>query len=206
MNEQMIFEKFPKIPRFNREIIITEKIDGTNAQVMVTEDRQVLPGSRNRWLTVNNDNYGFAAWVAEHEGELQRLGPGRHFGEWWGRGINRNYGLAHKRFSLFNVRRWCHWLPFAQWGMEEPTFEGDTERTPIPLCCNLVPVLYAGVFDTGVIQQVGHILKFDGSRVAPGFMNPEGIVIYHTAGKCLFKVTLEGDQPKGTHNGTKVTG
>ena len=61
------FQKFPKIPRFNRPIVITEKIDGTNAQVFVTFDGLVIPGSRNRYLTLDNDNFGFAIWVAEHE-------------------------------------------------------------------------------------------------------------------------------------------
>jgi hypothetical protein len=42
-------------------------------------------------------------------------------------------------------------------------------------------------------------LKEYGSRVAPGFMNPEGIVIYHTAGNYYFKKTIENDE-KGKIN------
>ena len=34
------FAKFQKIPRLSREVVVTEKIDGTNAQVFVVE----LPG------------------------------------------------------------------------------------------------------------------------------------------------------------------
>ena len=203
MNEQMIFEKFPKIPRLNREIIITEKIDGTNAQVLVTEDGQVYPGSRNRWLTPQDDNFGFADWVFQHEDKLLRLGPGRHYGEWWGQGIQRKYGLDHRRFSLFNVQRWqseheCPYRLFKYVRGEKIRIE----RTTLPACCHVVPILYAGMFDMGVIQQTAHRLKFDGSRAAPGFEKPEGIVIYHTAGNCMFKVVLEHDaQWKGSENG-----
>ncbi len=55
------FTAFPKIPRLNREIIVTEKIDGTNAQVVVTEDGEVRAGSRSRWITPEADNFGYAA-------------------------------------------------------------------------------------------------------------------------------------------------
>ena len=35
------FTKFPKIPRLNRDMIITEKIDGTNAQIYVAEQAEI---------------------------------------------------------------------------------------------------------------------------------------------------------------------
>ena len=35
-----------------------------------------------------------------------------------------------------------------------------------------------------------------GSSMVPGFMNPEGIMIYHTHSKRLFKVTLDNDGHK----------
>lgn len=40
----------------------------------------------------------------------------------------------------------------------------------------------------------------NGSVAAPGFANPEGVVIYHTAGNVLFKKTLIKDEiPKSAH-------
>ncbi len=61
-------------------------------------------GSRTRWITAQDDNHGFARWVEGNKQELLKLGAGRHFGEWWGSGIQRGYGLqkGEKRFSLFN--------------------------------------------------------------------------------------------------------
>ena len=38
----MEFEGFPKIARLSREIVVTEKIDGTNARVCITEDGRIF--------------------------------------------------------------------------------------------------------------------------------------------------------------------
>jgi hypothetical protein len=174
------FVPFQKIARLSREIVITEKIDGANAQVYVGEDGTVLAGSRTRWITPEADNFGFAAWVKAHEDELRNLGPGIHFGEWWGQGIQRRYGLAEKRFSLFNVARWSD----------------DAVR---PTCCLVVPTLYAGIFTTEAVEGALATLREFGSLAAPGFMQPEGVVIFHRASGTLFKKTLEGDEkPKGS--------
>jgi hypothetical protein len=37
-------------------------------------------------------------------------------------------------------------------------------------------------------------LRRDGSISAPGFMDPEGIVIFHTAARIMFKKTFKGDE------------
>lgn len=172
----MDFEAFPKIPRFKRQVTITEKIDGTNAQIAISDDGYFFTGSRNRWITPESDNYGFSAWAWEHKDELMKLGPGRHYGEWWGQGIQRGYDLTEKHFSLFNVMRWK-----------------DVE---LPECCSLVPLLYVGAPDdlTGAVEYQLNGLEVNGSQAAPGFMRPEGVVVYHSAGKQMYKVTLVGDE------------
>lgn len=180
MSELLPFVAFPSIPRLNKAgCVVSEKIDGTNAQVFVMDDGTVLAGSRNRWITPEADNFGFATWVKDHEAELRELGPGQHFGEWWGAGIQRRYGLAEKRFSLFNTARWAD------------------ERSVRPVCCHVVPVLYAGPFDTARIEEAFTLLGALGSTAAPGFMDPEGIVVFHTASRTLFKRTFGGDGHKG---------
>lgn len=171
------FQGFPKIHRWSRDVIVTEKIDGTNAQVYITESGELCVGSRKRWITPENDNHGFAQWAHEHRDELLTLGPGRHFGEWWGSGIQRGYGLKNgeRRFSLFNVTRWAD------------------DR---PACCHIVPVLWRGTMDSLNIGEIMDALKGTGSLAAPGFPNPEGIVIYHTQGNTLFKKTFDSDEGK----------
>lgn len=175
------FKEFPKIHRLNRQVIVTEKIDGTNACVVVGDDGSVAAQSRSRLITPADDNYGFAAWVEAHKAELLELGPGHHYGEWWGAGIQRKYGLRERRFSLFNTHRW-----------------GESR----PACCHVVPVIAMGDPSGGcpfnIVQRAVDDLALTGSIAAPGFMRPEGVVAFHVASGALFKVTLEKDsEPKG---------
>ena len=189
------FIEFPKISRLSREVIITEKIDGTNAQIHITPDGQFFVGSRSRWITPEQDNYGFARWAFDRRDELIKLGPGRHFGEWWGGGIQRGYGLAKddKRWSLFNTVRWCpHGLPPQQIQSADPRIVKFQDV--LPECCSLVLVLYRGVFQTSVCEGLLTALKNEGSKAAPGFMRPEGIVVFHTAANIAFKKTIEKDE------------
>lgn len=170
------FVEFPKIPRLKRSIVVTEKIDGTNAVIYIGEDSEFLVGSRTRWITPESDNHGFAKWAYENKEELMKLGTGTHYGEWWGSGIQRGYGLVNgeKRFSLFNTARW-------------------TDETR-PKCCSTIPVLYIGDFNTKDIDNALETLKTTGSIASPGFMRPEGVVIFHTQGRLLFKKTIEKDE------------
>ena len=194
------FEAWPKIPRLRREITITEKIDGTNAQVCImpiSEEDMVLDndapyvaivdgaviyaGSRSRWITPgkDTDNFGFAAWVQENAVELATLGFGRHYGEWWGQGIQRGYSKNCKTFSLFNTARPVETLPD---------------------CVSQVPVLSQGVDRGDAVENALATLAQYGSVAAPSFMKPEGIVVYHSAARSRFKVLLEGDDiPKGAN-------
>ena len=169
------FEPFAKMARLSRECVITEKIDGTNAQVIITEGGQIAAGSRTRLIYPGKetDNFGFAAWVQDNREELMNLGPGRHYGEWYGKGIQRGYGLDHKRFALFNTGRW--------------------NADNAPKCCHVVPVLGRGIFTTDMVMDAMHDLACGGSVAAPGFMKPEGVVIYHTHANKFFKKTFEKD-------------
>lgn len=172
------FPAFQKIPRLKRGCVITEKIDGTNALVCVGEDGSIRFGSRSRWITPEDDNYGFARWGTEHAEDLIKLGPGKHYGEWWGQGIQRKYGLAEKRFSLFNVGRF--------------------QAADLPPCVSLVPVLYVGDFTTDTVDRVLADLVSGGSQAAPGFDRPEGVIVYLPASGHLYKVLAENDStPKG---------
>lgn len=191
-----VFQPMPKMARLSRECVITEKIDGSNASIFIGPEGEAdvfLVGSRTRWITPENDNYGFARWALDHKEELLKLGPGHHFGEWWGAGIQRRYGLSEKRFSLFNVGRWT-----------------DPRQHPLgaklllgqdicPACCHVVPVLYRGNFYQGAWDDAIVHLTIHGSIAAPGFRNAEGIVVYHEAGKVGFKKTIVNDEKPKSH-------
>lgn len=201
MNQTTEFNEFPKIARLSRECIITEKIDGTNAQICIAEDGQFLIGSRTRWITPEQDNYGFARWCMERKDEILKLGIGCHFGEWWGGGVQRTYGLSKddKRLSLFNVSRWClHGQTPAKIETQDPRIEKFQDV--LPPCVGLVPVLYRGMFSTDACIDAIWELQTNGSKAVPGFMKPEGIVCYHVAAGVGFKKTIEKDDaPKSRH-------
>lgn len=181
------FIAFKPIKRFSRDCIITEKIDGTNAQIYITKRGRVYAGSRNKWLIPgkNTDNYGFAKWVKDNEETLKLLGPGRHYGEWFGKGINRGYGLENRKFYLFNVDFWKK--------LDE---SAKIQLSLINVGC--VPVILTGLMSTTNIDSALDTLRHFGSFVTHYYMNPEGIVIYHIPSGYMFKKTLENDdKPKG---------
>lgn len=192
----MDFVPFPKLPRFSQTAIITEKVDGTNAQVVlepsasanmddpniiaVVDGLIIRAGSRKRWITPGKatDNFGFASWVRDNAQELAKLGEGQHFGEWYGAGIQCGYGIDTKNFALFNT---------ARWGVHNPN---------TPECCEVVPILHQGAVTTDAIERIMSDLKRTGSAIQPGYMNPEGIVIYFTQSRQMFKKTFQYDQGK----------
>lgn len=181
-----VFTPWPKTARLFRDVVITEKLDGTNAAVHISPSGELRAQSRNRLISPENDNYGFATWAHANAADLAYiLGPGLHFGEWWGSGIQRGYGLAGRRFSLFNTDRWTK---------VDGTGLSMEERAAGSLLGNVVgavPVLYHGTFrEAEVTAWLANLQEF-GSMAAPGFMNPEGICIYHTQTKGVLKVTLD---------------
>lgn len=200
----MEFQPFPKLTRlakYSQYCTITEKIDGSNAQVVINETTQadfgdpnviarvslcgkpeltLRAGSRTRWITPGKetDNFGFAAWVEKNSIDLAHLGVGQHFGEWYGGKIQCGYGREEKRFALFNTDRW---------GPHNPN---------TPACCEVVPVLYQGQYSESAVDEVMRALSAGGSFHVLGFMNPEGVVVYLRGPRVLLKKTFENDGGK----------
>lgn len=200
------FKAWPKTPRLFREIIITEKIDGTNSAVIIQEIEEydepselrlaalerggkyyeVAAQSRNRLIFPGKttDNYGFAGWVQKNAEELfDLLGPGRHYGEWWGKGIQKRYVNADptlRGFALFNTEKHkdLHvWL----------SMDGIAQVLVEP-----VHVMYQGPYSEQAIRDTLEQLKKYGSWTSP-LDSAEGIVIFHTQSRQAYKVTLDGN-------------
>lgn len=201
------FEPYPKTPRMRAsEMTITEKIDGTNAQILIEGGQIVCIGSRKREIfpegsVVNldvkqcceteylkgTDNAGFASWVRENEeGLTEFLGDGRHFGEWAGPGIQGNpLDLSRKLFFLFNTHR-NPGEKFAAIGHLVPDLRS-------------VPIVYTGPFNLLMVGTAHEDLLREGSRVSLSDRDssdgvPEGIIISAFGQK--FKRTSD-DRPKG---------
>lgn len=201
----MEFKAFPKITKLNKiKMTITQKIHGTNAQIVIqgplkmvnatdaklTQYRVdnnfylVRAGSRNRWITPENDNYGFADFVDKNAIELiNALGEGQHFGEWAGPGINSGEGLKEKTLCLFDAYKYLN--------------------VNLPKNVTTVPILYSGELSLGKIEEVMADLKKNGSKLVPGFMRPEGVVV-NTMGT-MFKKVFKAEETQWTDiNKTKT--
>lgn len=181
------FEAYGKTPRLNREIFISEKLDGTNAGIIIDDHGAVWPQSRNRMIAPgkDTDNHGFARWVLDNADTLRdTLGVGRHFGEWVGPKIGpRDYGLTENHLYLFNPK---HADAVEACGLER---------------LHIVPQLAKwGSFDSELIQEALEQLILFGSEIAPDnkYVKPEGIIVYHSASNQVFKVLADSDElPKG---------
>lgn len=170
------FEKFPKIQNLGNALCcITQKLDGTNGAIWI-DGNEIKVGSRTRWLSEDNDNFGFCKFVMENKDEVIRLlGDGRHFGEWCGPGIQSGEGLSEREFILFDWYRY----------------------QDLPARFRVVPVLNHGIFDYASIQIACDKLKTYGSALVSGFTNVEGIVVALDGKK--FKKVLRNEST--THSG-----
>jgi len=164
------FKAWPKITRENPfSVTITEKMDGTNACIIISDGEIIGVQSRKRLISVDDDNYGFAAWVESNKTDLLSLGDGYHYGEWAGLGIQKNpHNLTEKRFFLFNTFRW------------------NPDNLNRPKCCDTVPVLYEGMLTPEIVQGFLNKLKLD----AKPEETPEGIVVYYHALRSYTKHTI----------------
>lgn len=211
---ELTFEKWPSIPRWaNDTVTITEKIDGTNAAVIILPyhidheplvqdeyakvyaDGGNLPTaytfavqSRKRFIKPgkDTDNAGFAGWAFERAPELiSTLGYGKHYGEWWGRGIQRGYDLDHKKFSLFSPWRY------------------DTVDASKVEDLDIVPTLFSGGVEGYLaISIILATLEKEGSKAAPGFMRPEGLIVQSALTGAKYKAfTWDDGIPKSLKEG-----
>jgi hypothetical protein len=215
------FESFPDIKKLGKAALyITQKIHGSNAQIYVFRNTEYVTtlesmpdearaaklsaeypgkeltfeqrkeggvdmfttftdlacGSRSQWVVPGKDNFGFAEMVYAHKQEfIDKLGLGRHYGEWAGPGINSGEGLTQKYFILFD-----HWR--------------YPEGRPLPPNTKVVPVLYDGPFDMGQVAIAMNDLRANGSKLVPGFMAPEGVVVRIKGER--YKVVFQDEEAK----------
>lgn len=176
-NAEPEFVTWPKIKRLQGErssLEITQKMDGTNAQLLIEPDGAlgvtIHVGSRSRWLSETQENHGFYKWVQEYKEELaSSLGFGRFYGEFCGPGIQTGEGLKERQLFIFNAQR--------------------TDKTPPKFsfdCVQWVPLLYSGPFNWEAVENALSLLQNKGS-IVNGFGNPEGIII-KINGSHIFKL------------------
>jgi hypothetical protein len=111
----MEFKKYQHIERIGTsevqnielgECYVFPKLDGTNASVWINNG-EIQAGSRNRKLSLDNDNAGFYAWVIQQENIKNYLLENpthRIFGEWLvPHSLNTYRPNAWRQFYAFDV-------------------------------------------------------------------------------------------------------
>lgn len=190
------YNSFPSIERLeNIYCIISEKIDGTNGLIEINETN-VRFGSRNRYISFSDDNAGFANFFKDYEARFKDAAkdittdesyPLRIYGEWFGRGIQRGYGLKDKFFMPFSF------------------FYGEKlieYQVPNVIAPN---IMYTGKFSMEVVSACMQQLKLNGSGIVKGYKQPEGIVIFFPKYNFRLKETFDGAKwkdalPKSEHD------
>lgn len=218
--EEITFSAWPKIPRLRRDIVITEKIDGTNAAVRIFT---AGPGYSEDYVsgsTVPDFPHVFCATVDDVDYYVVAQGRKRMlstetkatdnfgFARWVhgnaetlirGLGIGTHYGewygsKIQSGYGYVDGERKFMLFNASRWTPETITDDLTAIGVESPT------VLYQGVFDVSEINYWIEYMKLAGSVHVPG-QKPEGIVIYHVASNNLFKVLCENDElPKGVRD------
>lgn len=123
----MEFKKYMHVERFGTDEVdgieygqcyIFPKIDGTNGQTYV-KDGNLAAGSRNRELTLDNDNQGFYDYVLRNPNLVEfhlEFPEVRLYGEWLVPHTLKTYRQdAWKRFYIFDVEYLDNLLPYEQY-------------------------------------------------------------------------------------------
>ena len=192
MSSLNAYPKYPKTHRLeNINCIISEKVDGTNGLIhgiydSKTESFKVKFGSRTRYLNPevkDGDNFGFASFYLPYKKLFKKLFNSlreehsdlcdiKIYGEWFGKGIQRGYGLENKYFMPFNK----YYAAFLQQGSIPNIIE------PYIFCeCK---------YNIQESLDAMSLLRANGSYLIPGYDNPEGIIINFRDLDIRFKETI----------------
>lgn len=218
------FRGWPKIARLYRDVVVTEKIDGTNAAIGIqefqfgwhvggTDDDGInheVPDNATLVMGPENSDNGWGLPDVEYlvyaQSRSRIITPDKDnhgFAGWV-------YANAQSLVSTLGPGLHCGewWGSGINRGYGLPKGEHrfslfNTSRWDhAELCANMgapvglgvVPILYQGEFSTLAIKSIMQALRIGGSWAAPQFMHPEGCVVFHTASNVMFKATLENDE------------
>lgn len=101
--------KINNLPLPKVDYIGTVKIHGCNSGIAFTTNGQIIPQSRNRVLSVGDDNFGFAAFVEKNKDVLKTIAPKggdfTFYGEWCGRGVQEKVAVSqlNRHFVIFTM-------------------------------------------------------------------------------------------------------
>lgn len=173
----MEFEKYQHVEKLGNaevngildgEIFIFPKIDGTNASLWMNGKTELCAGSRNRELTIDNDNAGFLNWAVKQDNIIDLLlsHPNlRLYGEWLVPHSLKTYKEdAWRKFYVFDV-------------MQDETYLTYNEYSALLDKYNIdyIPCIATGIDIKE--EQLYQYLDKNNFLIEDGKGNGEGIVI-----------------------------
>lgn len=158
------YQRYPHLFTPGEEVVITEKIDGTNARYM-WHDGKMFVGSRNRWLKPDSKNLWTRILNGSHSIEqLCREHPNHIlYGEIFGPVQALRYDRTEPEFAAFALYNCMN---------GEYMSDPDFWKYALDFGCNITPGIYAGPFDP---EMLATFTEGD-SLLAPNHMR-EGVVI-----------------------------
>ncbi len=140
----MEFLKYQHVERFGTQEVegiefgkcyVFPKIDGTNASIWLGNDGNVHAGSRNRQLSIENDNAGFLQYIVNNRKYyhfLKKYNNLRLFGEWLVPHSLKTYRKnAWRDFYVFDVMDGEQYLTYEQY---QPLLELFNINYIPPIC------------------------------------------------------------------------
>lgn len=159
------------------------KLDGTNSAIVIPlyeTYNEIYAQSRNRVITPDNDNAGFAKWVDENkkeihqafatdiENELGAWDSETHivvYGEWCGKGIQKGTAInqLEKMFVVFDVKV-IHYSddsdPLTRWGSID-----RWEDEPLPYNCPELNIYNINHFNTNEVVEIDFENPVEAQRI-----------------------------------------
>lgn len=177
----MEFRKYQHIERFGTDEVdgiefgkcyIFYKIDGTNASVWLDKEGKVKAGSRNRELTLENDNAGFYNAIINDERIINYLNTHpshRLFGEWLVPHTLKTYRQdAWRKFYIFDV---CldkeDGLEYIPYDIYKPLLE-EFNLNYIPPLAIITNPTYESLIKC--LEKTGQFLIEDGKGIGEGIV------------------------------------
>lgn len=159
-------DKFAEAFKVGEHITITEKIDGANASIAVSEDGKLIAFSRRNELTPESNLQGFYEYVQSLDPTMISCVLGTRyifFGEWLVKHTIKYPQEKMKQFYVFDV-----------WDTEIEQYIPWEQAKQMAEFCGLkmIPVFYDGPFTSWE-----HVYSFVGKTEMGGEPTGEGVVI-----------------------------
>jgi hypothetical protein len=177
------FRKYDHLERHGRcevqditvgKVYVFPKLDGTNASVWMGNDGKVKCGSRNRTLSIDNDNAGFCAWVNSDDPVAKTLrmavGATPHltlYGEW----------LVPHSLKTYRSESWRRFWIFDVYDNTLQTYQSFNSYKTFLATYGLDVIPPLSIIDNPSIEQLDAVVALNTFQIKDGEGVGEGVVL-----------------------------